>query len=110
MTLMVDPLHPDPHPLGVHADGAPSGGTTVTLRDGTEFTVEEWWDRVGDGPWAVEAINRPPVHHANRLCAEYAERVLADGLPADDEVLYGNRTEPDGRRRPHLVHVNEVRP
>lgn len=114
---MLEPIHKEPHPLGDRrlepADEeagtaeriVPQEPQTTFLRggwdDGVAFTVEDWADRMLDRPWADDAAE-------NGLCALYAERVAADGLPDDDEVVYGNLTEPDGRQRPILVHITEL--
>lgn len=64
---------------------------------GSEYRIEDWWDRVGDGSW-MDAIGNP-------ACLVYAMRVgLSDNkIPLDNEVLYGKVGNLG-----HLVHVSEI--
>lgn len=91
--------HPEAHPLA---------GRTVVLNDtakdglgevvpGTEFRVEDYWDRVSGGSWMFA--------EGNPACLKYAMRTGLSGgnIPLDDEVVYG-KIGPFG----HLVHVSEL--
>lgn len=91
-------IHPEPHPLA---------GKTVTISDsavdsvqgavvsGAQYKIEDWWDRVGGKSWSEM--------NGNPGCLHYAFRAEANGLPADDEVVYG-KIDAFG----HLVHVSEI--
>jgi len=60
---------------------------------GSEFRVEDWWDKVTGGSW-MNAIGNPAA-------LIYAARSV--NTPIDDEVLYG-KVGPFG----HLVHISEL--
>ncbi len=62
---------------------------------GSEYRVEDWWDRLGYGSWMHQ--------NGNPACLNYAIRSGLAGLPTDDEVLYG-KIGAFG----HLVHVSEI--
>lgn len=88
-----------------HNDAHPLAGTTVTLKatdpvrgmvvEGAEFHVEDWWDRLTGGSWQTAT--------GNPAALQYAMRSGFNGLPIDDEVVYG-KIGPFG----HLVHVSEL--
>lgn len=62
---------------------------------GSEYHVEDWWDRVAGKSWMD--------CNGNPACLIYAMRSGFDGLPTDDQVLYGKI---DGLG--HLVHMSEI--
>lgn len=64
---------------------------------GSEYRVEDWWDRVSGRSW-MHADGNP-------ACLAYAMRTgLCDHpVPIDDEVLYG-KVGPFG----HLIHISEI--
>lgn len=86
-----------------------TAGQTVTLRDdfkgtaadpqpGTQFRVEDYWDRITGGSW-MDAEGNPAA-------LKYAMRSgLEAHLPLDDEVVYGKDENGYG----HLVHVSEIK-
>ena len=84
-------------------------GKTVKIHDwvkhpqndnfgGSDFIVEDWWDRVSGGSWMFAK--------GNPACQVFAVRTgFSDTpIPTDDEVLYGKT--PNGLG--HLVHVSEI--
>lgn len=91
----------------IHTSAHELAGKTVTLKpvkddpsnslfkEGAEFRVEDWWDRISDGSW-MDGVGNP-------ACLNYAIRGGIGGLPIDDEVLYG-KVGALG----HLVHVSEI--
>ena len=62
---------------------------------GSEFRVEDYWDTLTGGSWKDTSNNA--------ACAIYAFRAGLNGLPPDDEVLYG-KVGALG----HLVHISEI--
>lgn len=62
---------------------------------GEEYRVEDWWDTVTGGSWMFA--------DGNPACLMYALRNGVEGLPLDDEVLYG-KVGPFG----HLIHISEL--
>jgi hypothetical protein len=91
-------IHEDPHPLAgktvmISAGSEdPAQGAVV---GGAEYKIEDWADRVLGRSWG-EANGNP-------ACLHYAMRAAANGLPPDDEVLYGKIGYLG-----HLVHVSEI--
>ena len=79
-------IHPEPHPRA---------GETVTLTDGDQFHVEDYWDRVSGGSW-MHAVGNP-------ACLKYAVHSAKKSLPIDNEVLYGKIGGLG-----YLVHVSEI--
>jgi hypothetical protein len=80
-----------------HTSRHPLAGTTVTVKAGQKFRVEDWWDRVGGFPWnSTRAAD-------NWACKDYAARVGDEQLPRDDEVLYG-KVGPYGK----LIHASQL--
>ncbi len=79
-------MHPNPHPMR---------GKEVTLKSGSSYIVEDYWDRVAGRSWMV--------CDGNPACMEYGMRSGSAGLPTDNEVLYG-KTEGFG----YLIHVSEI--
>jgi hypothetical protein len=97
------PLHTEPHPLA---------GKTVKIKQqarhfqkpdfgGSDFRLEDWWDRVGGKSWRV--------CDGNVGCCVYGMRIglshtsVGGGIPPDDEVVYGHIGGLG-----HLVHVSEL--
>lgn len=89
-----------------HKDRSELAGTTVKIKDGvdhpqcenfggSEFRVEDWWDRVSGKPWGD--------CEGNPACMVYGIRAGFNGLPLDNEVLYG-KVGAFG----HLVHISEI--
>ena len=62
---------------------------------GSEYTVEDWWDRIAGKSWGD--------CDGNHACLAYAMRAGLGGIPPDDEVLYG---KVGGLG--HLVHLSEL--
>lgn len=90
-------IHKEPHPLagktarikpGVKHPQFPNFG-------GSEYHIEDWWDRVAGESWQGM--------EGNPACLIYAIRSASARLPLDDEVLYG-KVGHFG----HLVHVSEL--
>lgn len=79
----------------IHNTPHPQAGHTVTLNDGRTLLIEDWWDRVSGTSWQD---SRTPV------AFHYALRAGTDGLPLDNDVLYGKDTHELG----HLVHATEI--
>ena len=76
----------------MHKDIHPLSGITVKLKiskerehqllkDGEEFWVEDWWDRLTGGSW-MNAIGNPAAMF-------YGISSAQGNLPTDDEVIYG---------------------
>lgn len=64
---------------------------------GSEFLLEDWWDRIAGKSWGV--------CDGNPACLMYAMRTsLGDNpIPIDDEVVYGKVGWAG-----HLLHVSEL--
>jgi len=83
----------------IHTSPSALAGLTVRIAKnaarygGSEYRVEDWWDRVSGGSWKDA--------YGNPACLQYAARSI--GLPFDDEVLYG-KIGPFG----HLIHITEI--
>jgi hypothetical protein len=90
--------HPDPHPFAgqrvVIAEGVTDSAQNAVVA-GAEYAIEDWWDRIAGQSW-MTAVGNPAALH-------YAMRSAANGLPLDDQVVYG-KIGPFG----HLVHVSEL--
>jgi hypothetical protein len=82
--------------MSIHPEPFEGAGKTFTLPDGSEFRVEDWWDRVAGRSWQVAT--------GNPAALEYGMRSGLTGLPLDDEVVYGKNEGGFG----HLVHVSEL--
>lgn len=89
--------HQKPHPFA---------GKTVKIKPGVEhfqvenfggsdFKLEDWWDRVAEKSWMF--------CDGNPACMIYGLRSGMAGLPTDNEVVYG---KVGGLG--HLVHVSEL--
>ncbi len=92
----------------LHATSSDFAGKTVKIKPGvkhpqvsdfggSEYRVEDWWDRVSEGSW-MDAKGNP-------ACLVYAMRTgfSENPTPMDDEVLYG-KVGMFG----HLVHISEI--
>lgn len=82
-----------------HATAHPLAGQTVQIISGSyageSIRVEDYWDRVSGGSW-MDAVGNPAA-------LNYAMMSVTDGLPLDDEVIYG-KIGPFG----YLVHVSQL--
>lgn len=93
----------------MHTTSHALAGKTVRLNDsalddprgivvpGAEYAIEDWWDLLTGGSWMYA--------DGNPAALQYAIRVVAGGLPIDDQVVYG-KIGSFG----HLVHVSELGP
>lgn len=92
----------------MHSKPSPLAGKTVRIKKdvkhlqnpnfgGSEYRVEDWWDRLGQGSWMG--------CQGNPACIIYALRTgtSARPVPTDDEVLYGKVGYLG-----HLVHISEI--
>lgn len=61
-----------------------------------DFRIEDYWDRVSGKSWTLS--------DGNPAAMKYAMRSGIEGLPMDDEVLYG-KVGSFG----HLIHVSEIK-
>ena len=88
----------------IHNEPHPQAGKIVKIKQdvkhfqypdfgGSEFHLEDWWDRVVGKSWMV--------CDGNPACLVYAMR--GTSLPIDDEVVYG-KVDNSGS----LVHVSEL--
>ena len=79
-------IHDEPHRMA---------GKTVKLSSGEKYVIEDWADRVlGQSVWAADG---------NPAAIEYAVHRYIDGLPIDDNVLYGKIGWLG-----HIRHVSEI--
>ena len=66
------------------------------LREGAEYTIEDYWKTVNDGTsWMLA--------EGNIACVQYAIRAAKARIPIDDEVVYGKIGGLG-----YLVHVTEL--
>ena len=83
----------------LHHSSSPLAGTTVKIvkgeHAGSEYRVEDWWDRIAGKSWMFCA--------GNPACINYAVRAAVDSLPMNDHVVYGKIGSLG-----HLVHVSEI--
>lgn len=85
----------------IHKEKSSLADKTVRIisgeHKGSEYRVEDWWDRLGQGSWMFGA--------GNPACLQYAIRSSPplDNLPMDNEVLYGKIGGLG-----HLVHISEI--
>jgi hypothetical protein len=85
--------------MGMHSEQSEYAGEIVKLKPearhlgGSDYTVEDWWDRVAGKSW-MNCDGDP-------ACWAYAVRSV--GVPIDNEVLYG-KIGAFG----HLVHISEI--
>jgi hypothetical protein len=91
----------------MHAEKSPLAGKTVIIKKtsthfqypkwgGTEFHIEDWWDRVGGRSWMF--------CDGNPACLVFAVRSAENKLPTDNEVLYGHAENGFGS----LIHISEI--
>lgn len=84
--------------MALHSTPSPLARQTVTVDKGNgpeRYEVEDYWDRVSGQSWQTQG--------GNFAVMGYAVRAGVQGLPLDDEVLYG-KIDHLG----YLVHVSEV--
>lgn len=88
----------------MHTESSNLKGKTVKLpadkpslgdMAGQEYRVEDWWDTMTGGSWMFA--------DGNPACLLYGMRNGTQGLPLDNEVLYG-KVGPFG----HLIHISEL--
>jgi len=90
----------------IHETQSKLAGRAVTLKKdvkhfqqphfgGSEYNVEDYWDRVSDKSWMFS--------DGNIAAMVYGIRTGMSNLPIDDEVLYG-KVGSFG----HLVHISEI--
>lgn len=79
----------------IHNEPHPKAGQTVTLDDGTEYRVEDWFDRLLGKSWTQA--------NGNAAAMNYAVESAMAGLPLDDEVVYG-KIGPFG----HAKHDSQI--
>lgn len=81
-------IHTEPHPLaGCTVDVEIKGATQP-------FHLEDWWDRIAGGSW----MNSGAI-----AAFAYGIRAGLEGLPMDDEVVYGHIGSLG-----HLIHASEL--
>jgi hypothetical protein len=84
-----------------HVESHPLRGKTVKIVKGKfagqDYRLEDWWDHelVGGKSWMFS--------DGNPACLMYAIRAAEDGLPTDNEVVYGKIGSLG-----HLVHTSEL--
>jgi hypothetical protein len=101
-----------------HAESHPLAGKTVKLNiqtggspnkldaelEGQEYVIEDYWDKLTGGSW-MDADGNP-------ACLKYAMRSGFNGLPLNNEVVYGKVYSETGFGGSvglgHLVHVSEL--
>jgi len=89
-------LHGNPHEYaGKTVDLLP--GVITHLGELQTYKVEDWWDRVSGESWMASRGNPAALH--------FAMRSGLQGLPLDDEVVYGK----DANGYGHLIHVSEIK-
>lgn len=90
----------------IHLEKHPLAGKTVKIKKtarhfqypdfgGSDYIVEDWWDRVAGKSWMF--------CDGNPACLVYAMRSAGEHLPTDNNVLYG-KIGPYGS----LVHISEI--
>lgn len=87
-------------PKVTHAAPHSHAGKTVKIKSGqhagSDYRVEDYWDRVSGESWMFA--------EGNPACIQYALRTgLHDKVPTDDEVVYGKIGSIG-----HLLHVSEL--
>ncbi len=86
--------------MSIHSEESPLANKTVKIKanvpeiGGMEYRVEDWWDRVSGKSWKSS--------NGNQAAMNYAFRAGRQGLPIDDEVLYGKAG------LGYLVHISEI--
>lgn len=92
--------------MKIHETKSELSGKTVKIKKdskhfqqpefgGSDFRVEDWWDRLVNKSWMF--------CDGNPAAMVYGIRSGLNGLPTDNEVLYG-KVGALG----HLVHVSEI--
>lgn len=83
----------------IHPTKHPKAGQTVMIKrpggQSIEYHLEDWWDRVSGSSWMGAT--------GNFACMAYGIRSAEDGLPIDNEVVYG-KIGGSGA----IVHVSEI--
>jgi len=83
----------------IHAEPHEHAGKTVQIVagqfKGEPYRLEDWWDRVGPGPWGS--------CDGNPACLDYAARAGTEGVPPNNEVVYG-KIGAFGK----LIHVTQL--
>ena len=71
--------------MSKHADAHPMSGNVVKITAGafagSDYRVEDWWDRMAGQSW-MDCDGNP-------ACLEYAVRSASEGSPLDNDVVYG---------------------
>jgi hypothetical protein len=91
----------------IHKEASELAGKTVRIKSsvkhfqypdfgGSDFTVEDYWDRIANKSW-MDCDGNP-------ACLVYALRSGFSNIPLDNEVLYGKSKNGLGS----LVHVSEI--
>jgi hypothetical protein len=81
---------------------SPLKGKTVKIKDdvpkigGLTYEVEDWWQNLSGKSWKVS--------EGNPACMMYAMRIGSQGIPLDDDVLYG-RIDDSSKG---LLHLSEL--
>lgn len=83
----------------MHDAKHPLAGKMVTVKAGKfageTYRLEDWWDHLTGKSWGDS--------EGNPACIEYAMRAGMEGLPDDDEVVYG-KIGAFGK----LIHVSQL--
>lgn len=79
----------------IHDEPYMLSGQTVKLKNGNEYRIEDWADRVLGVSWMMA--------NGNPAALKYAVRVAMEHLPMDDEALYGKIGILG-----EIVHVSEI--
>lgn len=79
----------------IHDEPFKLSGQTVKLKDGREYRIEDYADRVLGRSWMMA--------NGNPCALKYAVRSAVDHLPLDNEVLYGKI---DGLGE--MIHISEI--
>lgn len=71
--------------MSIHKDAHEKSGQTVKIVggafDGQDYRLEDWWDRIAGKSWMF--------CDGNPACLDYALRSGTEGLPTDNDVVYG---------------------
>ncbi len=79
----------------IHSKSHDFSGKKFILKDGCEFHLEDWWDRVYGKSWMSS--------EGNPACLIYSVRVASNNLPLNNDVVYG---KVDGLGM--LIHQSEL--
>lgn len=90
-------IHDEPHRLAGETVKISEDAKHPQLEDfgGSDFIVEDWWDRVFGKSW-MDSTRNPAA-------MVYGIRSVTNGLTTDNEVLYGKMNGMGV-----LVHVSEL--